>query len=69
MARLGLAHWHMFEQARIAALGTGREPGARGVDADAADANPWDVLHATLALPTHRSGSAMATTSDGQPAS
>ena len=26
MARLGLVHWHMYEGARVAALGTGAEP-------------------------------------------
>ena len=67
MTRLGLAHWHIFEDARVAALGTGWENGPSGVDADTADAHPWDVLQATLAIPTSTAGSAMATP-DSRPA-
>ena len=50
MARLGLAHWHMFEASRAAAVTTGRESGPTTVDdADAdADAGPWEVLQAAL---------------------
>jgi len=49
MARLGLAHWHMFEAARTAALATGWEQGPTGDDDHA---QPWEVLHATLAIPS-----------------
>jgi predicted ATPase len=58
MARLGLVHWHMFERARVAALGSAPDPTVVDPKADAkadaaADAaDPWDVLRATLDLPT-----------------
>ena len=66
MARLGLAHWHMFEDARSAAL-AGRGEGPLGGDhADFLDALPWDVLQATLAPPTPTSGSVMAPTAGDQ---
>ena len=50
MARLGLAHWHMFEDARTAAFDTGGE--RRPIDDADADAQPWEVLQATLAIPS-----------------
>jgi hypothetical protein len=52
MARLGLVHWHMFERARIAALGTAPVPDPTIVQAEAEGADPWDVLRATLDPPT-----------------
>ena len=51
MARLGLVHWHMFERARIAALGTAPVPDPTSVQAEAEGADPWDVLRATLDPP------------------
>ena len=52
MTRLGLAHWHMFEDARIAALPAGSEHGPVSDPADDAVARPWEVLLTTLAVPT-----------------
>ena len=66
MARLGLAHWHVFEGARLAVRATGSEHGRSGDHAETADAHPWDVLQATLAMPTPTSGSAMAPTPESQ---
>ena len=66
VTRLGLSHWHMFEEARVAALATGSELGRSGDHAETADAHPWDVLQATLAMPTPPSGSAMAPTPGSQ---
>ena len=73
MTRLGLAHWQTFEGARTAALAAGTDRGRGMVQgpsvsaADTADADPWDVLQATLAVPTPASGSARALPPEGQP--
>ena len=40
MARLGLVHWHMYEGARVAALGTGPEPVTADPHADLGDTDP-----------------------------
>ncbi len=57
MARLGLAHWSMYEGARVAALGTGPEPVPADPHADVGDTDPWDLLRDTLNLPAHASDS------------
>ena len=56
MARFGLPHWHMYAGARVAALGTGPEPIPADPQADPADTDPWDLLHATLNLPALTTG-------------
>ena len=68
MARFGLAHWHMFEDARSAALASGGELTLGGDHTDFADALPWDVLQATLASPTRTSGSVKTHTASEQTA-
>lgn len=57
MARLGLVHWHVFEGARVAALGTGPAQVPADTHADLVDTDPWDVLHATLNMPALASDS------------
>jgi hypothetical protein len=57
MARLGLVHWHMYEGARVAALGTGPEPVPADPHADLGDTDPWGLLYATLNMPVLASGS------------
>jgi hypothetical protein len=52
MTRLGLADWPMFEGARQTALGDQPRKAAAPVGAEAADADPWEVLQATLAMPS-----------------
>lgn len=66
MARLGLAHWHMFEDARSAALAAGGEPIPGGDPAETAGAVPWEVLQATLALRAPTPGAATSSTSDSR---
>ncbi len=67
MARLGLAHWHMFEDARTAALATGGERTLRVEPAETVNALPWEVLQATLARPTLTPGSARSLDSRSTP--
>ena len=64
MARLGLAHWHMFEDARSAALAAAGAHLPNGDPAETAGAVPWEVLRATLAMPTPTPGSATSSASD-----
>ena len=49
MARLELVHWHIFEGARVAALGGTQIPA--DIDADVDDRDPWDLLLATIGVP------------------
>jgi predicted ATPase len=51
MTRLGLAHWHMFELSRIAALGSPPVQDPAGIHTGPDDADPWDLVRATLDLP------------------
>ena len=52
MTRLGLAAWPMFEGARRTALGNKPQVDAEPIGSEAADADPWDVLQATLDMPS-----------------
>ncbi len=62
MARLGLVHWHMYEGARVAALGTGPDPVQADPHADLGDTEPWDLLYATLNMPAIDADSGAITT-------
>jgi hypothetical protein len=56
VARLGLWHWHVFEGARDAALGSESKQFVADTPADL-DTDPWELLHATLNLPALASDS------------
>ena len=62
MARLGLVHWHMYEGARVAALGTGPALVPADSHADLGDTEPWDLLYATLNMPAVATDSRAITT-------
>ena len=69
MTRLGLAHWHIFEGARLAVQGSTapeQAPADVPVDlpVDVAGADPWDVLRVTLDLPVRDAGSTRSLATD-----